>query len=81
MCKYHLYDKLDKDGHTVIYDPDEYSGVRLVSRVNNQKVSFMIFHSGNVIGSGFKNKESIHEHLSFLYNFIEGFKSVFSISA
>jgi TATA-box binding protein (TBP) (component of TFIID and TFIIIB) len=69
-----LFNILYENKYTVMYDPDKYSGVRLVSRISNQKVSFMIFHSGNVIGSGFKSEYNIKEHLDKLESLISVYK-------
>lgn len=58
-----LYEHLESDGRIVMYDPQKYSGVRLVLQSGGSRASFMIFHSGNVIGSGFKNIESIDAYI------------------
>lgn len=61
-----LFDILKKKEHIALYNPDKYSGVRLIFKSINYKISFMIFQSGKIIGSGFKSIHDINIQIDIL---------------
>lgn len=75
-----LFNLFEKDGYICIYDPDKYSGVRLNMIVEGtHKITFMIFHSGIVIGSGFKSIESIDTNLQRFVDILSEYKDTIRI--
>ena len=79
-----LYNFIIKSGYISEYNSEKYCGVKLMYKHNDQEtgicvcnnkctcvnVTFIIFQSGNVIASGFKNKTMIESITKSFYNII-----------
>lgn len=58
-----LYSNLVDKNYMVLYNPNKYSGIRLLFKTIVGKLSFMIFQSGKVLGSGFKSTSQIDQEV------------------
>lgn len=67
-----LYNSLFSKDCLTLYDPSKYCGVRLMFK----NVCFVIFQSGNIIGSGFKTYTNVNDNIKRLYNILEEYKDV-----
>lgn len=67
-----LTQKLLKMGHIASYNPEIYSGVKLkFPTKNNQLITFLIFESGSIIGSNFKDESNIDEYITKLHDILK----------
>jgi TATA-box binding protein (TBP) (component of TFIID and TFIIIB) len=64
--------KLLEGGHIVSYNPEIYSGVKLkIPNGSNQMITFLIFESGSIIGSNFKNISDINGNMTQLLQILK----------
>jgi len=84
-----LYLLLLSKNYNCIYDPEIYSGVRFTFNSNNvytgqctcsgkctcHKISFLIFQSGKIISSGFKNPDQLNNVFNNFKNLLTTIKS------
>lgn len=61
------------------YTPDTYSGIRCIFRKTVGKITFILFSTGNIIASGFKNHEEIDVYTRIFLNNIETLKDSFAV--
>jgi TATA-box binding protein (TBP) (component of TFIID and TFIIIB) len=71
-----LCSKLLKNGYIVSYNPEIYSGVKLkIPTENNDNViTFLIFESGSIIGTNFKNLDDITLYIDKLSKLLTTFQ-------
>jgi len=85
-----MYEQLIKDNYICKYNPESYSGIKVIFKLskdnasfghcscNNKctcvNITFMIFQSGNVIATGFKNEEQIRNSTDHFLSFCEKYK-------
>ena len=72
-----LVNLLKRDGYSVLYNPGKYCAVRLIYKIPGdieKKANFMIFQSGKVIGSGFKDMRDIGDTLMIFEEIMQYYK-------
>jgi TATA-box binding protein (TBP) (component of TFIID and TFIIIB) len=71
-----------KNGYIVSYNPEIYSGVKLKipTENNDNMITFLIFESGSIIGSNFKNESDISLYIDKLSNLLTTFQTTFQKS-